>query len=69
MTTVDEVPKEGWGQPLMAKKFHYFVEGRSLCRRWGFWGDLTPDIGQRTAEPGYDDCTPCWRARNRMLAP
>lgn len=26
---------EGWGKPAKALKMHYFVDGMSLCRKWG----------------------------------
>lgn len=28
---------EGWAIPLLAKRAHYFREGRSLCGKWGFF--------------------------------
>ncbi len=40
---------------------HYFVEGRSLCRRYGYLGDgshLIEDGGERRA----DQCKVCQRA-------
>lgn len=35
---MDEVytNKGGWGSPALAKKFHWFVDGRSLCGNWMF---------------------------------
>jgi hypothetical protein len=49
--------KEGWGFPAMSNKAHYFVNGMSLCNRWGFYrGPL---------EQGNDDslsnCKECVR--------
>jgi hypothetical protein len=61
--------REGWALPGAARRFHYFVQSRSLCNRWMFTGHLEPDTGNRTAQPGPEDCVPCWRKRNRMLAP
>lgn len=47
-------PKEGWGNPLTSKKWHYFSQGRSLCGRWAFWGELI--IGH---DDSPDNCTAC----------
>lgn len=46
---------EGWGKPQISRKFHYFVNRRSLCGRYMFWGDLQADTGE--ASP--DDCKSC----------
>ncbi len=35
-----KVTKEGWGWPSNARKAHYFVDNRSLCGRWLFFGEL-----------------------------
>jgi hypothetical protein len=32
--------KRGWGWPTNSKKAHYFFDGRSLCGKWGFFGDV-----------------------------
>jgi hypothetical protein len=50
----------GWGWPGASRKSHYFVEGRSLCMKWMFFGSLTSnqEMGQK---PGPDDCVTCWR--------
>ena len=55
--TVQEVPKEGWGWPGLAKKSHYFVDGMSLCRRWLYMGMLEAETHKRSP----DDCMPCRR--------
>ncbi|NLF16898.1 MAG: hypothetical protein GX595_06520 [Lentisphaerae bacterium] len=31
---------KGWGWPLNARAAHYFVNGRSLCGRWGYTGPI-----------------------------
>lgn len=36
--------KQGWGFPLNSKKAHYFWAARSLCGKWGFWGELDEGI-------------------------
>lgn len=49
----------GWGFPVNARKAHYFVDGRSLCLKWLFFGHL--DENQKTgANPGPDDCVTCF---------
>lgn len=49
-------PEEGWSRIIPPqKKFHYFVDGRSLCGRYGFPPlPLTPDD---FTSP--DDCAGC----------
>lgn len=57
--------KDGWAWPLNSRKAHYFIDTRSLCRRWSFWGsqDQPQHVG---AAPQRDDCVPCWRAAKKM---
>lgn len=54
--------QEGWGNPepySSRSKFHYFREGRSLCRKWGFYfGDL--EQGQ---DDHSDNCSACKKAK------
>lgn len=55
--------KEGWGNPdpfNQRSKFHYFRQGRSLCRKWGFYrGDV---------EQGQDDHSDnCGTCKKRKL--
>jgi hypothetical protein len=56
---------EGWG--YFGRKFHYFINGMSLCRRVGFFrGEITPDSGN-----GYqdtDDCRECRREFGKIKA-
>ncbi|GEM_PF-1484766 len=51
--------KEGWFKPGCSRKFHYFVEGRSLCRRYGIPRELDPDTGNKEATK--EDCITCFR--------
>lgn len=52
-------PKEGWAGVEGGRKWHYFVDGRSLCRKYGFFGN------QSNLEQGNDNspdnCTECKR--------
>ena len=47
--------RKGWAKPGAAAKFHYFEDGRSLCGRWAFGGDLEEDDDKTS--PG--DCKAC----------
>lgn len=56
---------EGWAAPLRARKWHYFVEGRSLCRRWVYLGNCeADDKGLRSSE----DCVVCIRKLDKRQA-
>lgn len=49
---------EGWCWPVASRKAHYFKNGRSLCNRWMYFGQL--DKNQKTGTaPGPDDCREC----------
>ena len=48
---------EGWGFPTGSRKAHYFVDGRSLCRKWMYLGGLMPS--EKTTVPS--DCVTCAR--------
>jgi len=51
---------EGWGWPGNSKKAHYFVNGRSLCGSWIYFGEL---------EQGKDDSSDnCPRCKKRLEA-
>lgn len=38
----DKPKREGWAWLDNTTKRHYFVDGRSLCCKWGYFGELTP---------------------------
>ncbi|RLI41370.1 hypothetical protein DRO59_07110 [Candidatus Bathyarchaeota archaeon] len=46
--------KEGWGFPLNSRKAHYFVNGRSLCGKWLFFGEL-----EQGNDGSPDNCAVC----------
>ena len=48
--------KEGWGfSPQISRKWHYFVNGMSLCRKIGFYqGQL-----EQGNDESNDNCTAC----------
>ena len=53
---------EGWAEPTKSRKYHYFRNGRSLCGRWGFFGELQGDEPYAKSEC---DCRECWRRREK----
>jgi subtilase family serine protease len=53
--------KEGWYMPSNSRKYHYFVDGRSLCRGWGFPNYSALSIDTGNTEPQKDDCVGCFR--------
>lgn len=55
-----------WKWPSNSRKAHAFVDGRSLC---GKWGDLlVPPVPNQAigTEPGPDDCKACWRKHQKL---
>lgn len=60
--TTMEAKKEGWAWLQNAKYEHYFVEGRSLCRKWlGLGLDYCRTIGQ-------PKCKACQKALDKREA-
>ena len=57
--------EEGWGVLRPGdRRFHYYREGMSLCRRVGFYrSELTPDTGTNTL-----DCAACRKVLDREAA-
>lgn len=53
---VESKPKEGWGQPQLARKVHYFVGGMSLCCRWWYTGPTFKGLDYHE-----NDCATCKR--------
>lgn len=58
-----ETTDKGWGFPLKANRAHYFVGGRSLCKRWLYFGDL-----EDAHHDHPDNCLACMHKRNLMEA-
>lgn len=48
--------KEGWKYLLNSTKWHYFVEGRSLCGKWATFGNDGLEQGNDESE---DNCAGC----------
>lgn len=57
-----EAVTEGWGVMRPGdRRFHYYRDTMSLCRRVGFYrGELSPD-----SEPTPLDCAACRKALSR----
>lgn len=54
--------KEGWAMPGNARKYHYFVDKKSLCDRYTFFGILQADDGEESPE----DCKTCRKKLEKM---
>ena len=56
--------REGWGfSPHISKKWHYFVNGVSLCGKIGFYrGKL-----EQGNDDSEDNCTACKKALKRLM--
>jgi len=50
--------KEGWGYIHNSPKWHYFIDGRSLCGRW-----LSLGLGklEQGSDSSPDNCKACRR--------
>jgi hypothetical protein len=57
--------RQGWGFPILSKKAHYFVDGRSLCQKWIFTGEYE----QETEKRSPDDCAVCRRKLDKFKTP
>jgi len=59
------MPREGWGWIRDTRKWHYFVDGRSLCGKW-------MGLGLGELEQGNDDspdnCVACKKALSKRKA-
>ena len=56
---------EGWGFPGLARKAHYFVEGKALCGKWAYTGSLD---GSNPEIKGPDDCVACRRKYDERVS-
>ena len=58
---------EGWGNLSNSRDAHYFVEGRSLCRRWLAWGTPAWESNQELGEaPTRGTCKRCWKEAKKL---
>lgn len=54
---------KGWGFPANSRKAHYFVDGRSLCGKWMYFGSL-----EDSNDNSSDNCTACKKAVQKLRA-
>lgn len=65
--TTDDLGHEGWGLPSQSRKWHYFVDTRSLCGKWGFFqGGL--EQGNDNSPSNCAKCKQRLRQRNSTAA-
>ena len=58
---------EGWGNVINARDAHYFIDDRSLCRRWLAWGGPRWESNQALGStPGKGTCKACWKKAEKM---
>jgi hypothetical protein len=56
----------GWAFPTAnARKAHFFIESRSLCGKFAYWGEEIEDDKHESA----DNCAACKRKREKLTAP
>lgn len=55
---------EGWGWTGTSRKCHYFRNGTSLCKRYGFRASTAPHEPD-TGVPSGDDCAACRKALDK----
>lgn len=48
--------EEGWAWPVNSRKAHYFVDGRSLCGKWMYLGEV-----EEGNDYSPDNCRECIR--------
>lgn len=58
MATNNNKPKEGWKWLTNSTKWHYFRDGRSLCRRWMTFGTIFEQGNNNSP----DNCKACIKA-------
>lgn len=54
---------EGWGFPANSQKAHYFIDKKSLCNKWMFFGEL-----EQGNDDGPDNCTACKKILQKRKA-
>lgn len=60
-TTIPVRLIRGWGWPGFSKKAHYFIDGRSLCGKWMYLGEL-----EDSNHESSDNCATCKTRHARM---
>jgi hypothetical protein len=57
-----DIKGNGWGWPSRLRRDHFFVNGRSLCKRHVFYGTCRVDL---MSDPKR--CVVCQRRRERQI--
>ena len=60
---MSDLNTEGWMRPTNSKKWHYFREMQSLCRKWGVFAH--PFEGYEADMQSPDNCRECARRREK----
>jgi len=57
----DTARTDGWmaEKPLHVRVYHYIRDTRALCGRYGFTGELVPDV--LSLVKGREDCSECFK--------
>jgi hypothetical protein len=59
----DTTIAKGWKWVYGSPKFHYFIEGQSLCRRWLVLSDRDLELGNNNSP---DNCIACKKVINKI---
>jgi hypothetical protein len=50
---------EGWTWLINSRKWHYFVEKRSLCKKWTILGNPELEPSNKDDDKNSINCKPC----------
>lgn len=64
----DGEPAEGWGRPGNAKRTHYFVGAKSMCRSWTYTGALTGELASGGSPPACATCSRLFSLTGKYMA-
>ncbi len=59
-----ESKEEGWGLPGRSRKWHYFINTMSLCRKYGFYQGYL----EQANDDSPDNCSACRKAKKSEAA-
>lgn len=65
MTSRFDPVTEGWKDLINSTKWHYFVDGRSLCRRWMTMSSM--GLMKHKGLLQANDCKACYKALIKRL--
>jgi len=61
--------KRGWIYLLNSRKYHYFVNSKSLCGRWMNFSKEFDGEDTGETEPRKDDCKACFKKLVELREP